>query len=196
MLKIPLAAALACVFAFGEGGFIGAEGDYSFRSNLSWNEISAKKGRTAFGLKGGFDYDDRKFYAAYIYGFETKDDVSVGNFSQNFKWKTYKLIFGGDLTPMISPELKFVAGGYVGIALLDWKYEISNVSGYHNRSDSGHGALFGLRLGGDYAIDERNEVEFGFKADWTKYSFSVHLDGFKGHSERNFGPYVSYYYKF
>ena len=55
--------------------------------------------------------------------------------------------------------------------------------------------MLGARIGAEYSINENNAVEFGLKADRTKYSSIAKYDNAKI-KETNVGLYMGYTYKF
>ena len=195
VLKVALGLSLASAASLAQGAFVGVEGDYSFNSNLtakSDNGTSkAKKAQPGLGIKAGYDFDVARVYGAYIYDFKVKktandEDKSVA------EWKTHKFIVGADYTPSVAKDLKLVLGGYTGFSKLKL-----NVFDTHDGSEKGNatGWILGARFGAEYSINENNAVEFGLKADRTKYRSIAKYDNAKI-KETNIGLYMGYTYKF
>ena len=57
------------------------------------------------------------------------------------------------------------------------------------------GWILGAKVGAEYSINENNAVEFGLKADRTKYRSIAKYDNVKI-KETNVGLYMGYTYKF
>ena len=192
VLKSVLALSLAGSFALAQGGFVGVEGGYDFSSKLKDNDgLSFKDNRPNLGIKGGYDFDVARVYGAYIYDFKVKktandEDKSVA------EWKTHKFIVGADYTPSVAKDLKLVLGGYTGFSKL--KLDVFDT---HDGSEKGNatGWILGARVGAEYSINENNAVEFGLKADRTKYRSIAKYDNAKI-KETNVGLYMGYTYKF
>lgn len=58
------------------------------------------------------------------------------------------------------------------------------------------GWVIGARLGGLYSFDEYNEIEFGYKADYTRYKASKLGEDVDKVYETNHGLYLGYNFKF
>ena len=192
VLKSVLALSLAGSFALAQGGFVGVEGGYDFSSKLKDNDgLSFKDNRPNLGIKGGYDFDVARVYGAYIYDFKVKktandEDKSVA------EWKTHKFIVGADYTPSVAKDLKLVLGGYTGFS----KLKINGGDAENPmESASTNGWILGAKVGAEYSINENNAVEFGLKADRTKYRSIAKYDNAKI-KETNVGLYMGYTYKF
>ena len=195
VLKVALGLSLASAAALAQGAFIGFEGDYSFNSNLTAKsdngKSKAKKAQPGLGIKAGYDFNVARVYGAYIYDFQAKK--SLGDEDDTIiKWKTHKFIVGADYTPSVAKDLKLVLGGYTGFSKL--KMDVFDT---HDGSEKGNatGWILGARVGAEYSINENNAVEFGLKADRTKYRSIAKYDNSKI-KETNVGLYMGYTYKF
>ncbi|WP_346726461.1 autotransporter outer membrane beta-barrel domain-containing protein [Campylobacter mucosalis] len=132
-----------------------------------------------------------RVYGSYVYDFQAKkalgdeDDTTI-------KWNTHKFIIGADYTPTIAQDFKLILGGYTGYSRLNLK-----VSDKEDGTEKGNanGWILGAKIGGEYALDAHNAVEFGIKADRTDYG---KIDKFelKDIKETNVGLYLGYTYKF
>ena len=195
VLKVALGLSLASAAALAQGAFVGVEGDYSCNSN--WTAKSdngkskAKKAQPGLGLKAGYDFDVARVYGAYIYDFKVKKTANDKDKSVA-EWKTHKFIVGADYTPSVAKDLKLVLGSYTGFSKL--KMDVFDT---HDGSEKGNatGWILGARVGAEYSINENNAVEFGLKADRTKYRSIAKYDNAKT-KETNVGLYMGYTYKF
>ena len=195
VLKVALGLSLASAAALAQGAFVGFEGDYSFNSNLTAKsdngKSKAKKAQPGLGIKAGYDFDVARVYGAYIYDFKVKktandEDKSVA------EWKTHKFIVGANYTPSVAKDLKLVLGGYTGFSKLKLR---GGDAENPMESASTNGWILGARVGAEYSINENNAVEFGLKADRTKYHSIAKYDNAKI-KETNVGLYMGYTYKF
>ena len=190
VLKVALGLSLASAAALAQGAFVGVEGDYSFGSKLTvkGGDDSIKKAQPGLGLKAGYDFDIARVYGAYIYDFEAKKSLGDKD-GRIIKWKTHKFIVGADYTPSLAKDLKLVLGGYTGFSKL-------KIGGSDAKtpmeSFSTNGWILGAKVGAEYSINENNAVEFGLKADGTKYR-TIEDAKIK---ETNVGLYLGYTYKF
>lgn len=195
VLKVALGLSLASAAALVQGAFVGVEGDYSFSSKLKANSDNGtskvKKAQPGLGIKAGYDFDVARVYGAYIYDFQAKKSLGDED-GTVVKWKTHKFIVGADYTPSVAKDLKLVLGGYTGFSKL--KMDVFDT---HDGSEKGNatGWILGARVGAEYSINENNAVEFGIKADRTKYSSIAKYDNAKI-KETNVGLYMGYTYKF
>ena len=191
VLKVALGLSLVSATALAQGAFVGVEGDYSFGSNLSDKGTSkVKKAQPGLGIKAGYDFDVARVYGAYIYDFQAKK--SLGNEDGTIvKWKTHKFIVGADYTPSVAKDLKLVLGGYTGYSKL--KMDVFDIYDGSEKA-SINGWMLGARIGAEYSINENNAVEFGLKADRTKYSSITKYNNAKI-KETNVGLYMGYTYK-
>ena len=192
VLKVALGLSLASAAALAQGAFVGVEGDYSFGSNLNdKGESKVKKAQPGIGLKAGYNFDSFRVYGAYIYDFQAKKSLSDED-GTIIKWKTHKFIVGADYTPSVAKDLKLVLGGYTGFSKL--KLDVFDI---YDGSEKGNatGWILGARVGAEYSINENNAVEFGLKADRTKYRSIAKYDNAKI-KETNVGLYMGYTYKF
>ena len=195
VLKVALGLSLASAAALAQGAFVGVEGDCSFGSNLTAKsdngKSKAKKAQPSLGIKAGYDFDVARVYGAYIYDFQAKKSLGDED-GTIIKWKTHKFIVGADYTPSVAKDLKLVLGGYTGFSKL--KMDVFDT---HDGSEKGNatGWILGARVGAEYSINENNAVEFGLKADRTKYRSIAKYDNSKI-KETNVGLYMGYTYKF
>jgi len=132
-----------------------------------------------------------RVYGAYIYDFQAKKSLGDED-GTVVKWKTHKFIVGADYTPSVAKDLKLVLGGYTGFSKL--KMDVFDTHDGSEKANT-NGWILGARIGAEYSINENNAVEFGVKADRTKYSSIVKYDNSKI-KETNVGLYLGYTYKF
>lgn len=188
--KVALGLSLTCALAMAEGAFVGFEGDYSFGSKLKVKSDDGtekfKKGQLGLGVKAGYDFDIARVYGAYVYDFQAKKPAvdDEGN-PFTVKWNTHKFIVGADYTPTVAQDFKLVLGGYTGYSRLKIKAVLPN----ETEKGSSKGWILGAKIGGEYSLDANNAIEFGFKADKTKYR-KIDI------KETNVGLYLGYNYKF
>ncbi|ORI07818.1 hypothetical protein A3835_04795 [Campylobacter concisus] len=195
VLKVALGLSLASAAALAQGAFVGVEGDYSFGSNMkakSDNDTTkVKKAQPGLGIKAGYDFDVARVYGAYIYDFQAKKSLGDED-GTIIKWKTHKFIVGADYTPSVAKDLKLVLGGYTGYTKL--KMDVFDIHDGSEKANT-NGWILGARIGAEYSINKNNAVEFGVKADRTKYSSIAKYDNAKI-KETNVGLYLGYTYKF
>lgn len=144
-----------------------------------------------FRLKAGYNFDSFRVYGAYIYDFQAKKSLGDED-GTVVKWKTHKFIVGADYTPSVAKDLKLVLGGYTGFSKL--KMDVFDTHDGSEKANT-NGWILGARIGAEYSINENNAVEFGVKADRTKYSSIAKYDNAKI-KETNVGLYLGYTYKF
>lgn len=187
-LKASLVASLLTTCVFAESAFIGFEGDYSFKSNLKIDGDSIGKSQTGLGIKAGNDFDTFRVYVAYAYDLKTKKTFTDDGDRAELKWNKHSFLIGGDYTPNISNSFKLLAGAYTGVSKLN--LEISDET--ETEKEKHFGIVVGAKLGGIYDINANNAVEFGYKADYTKYNkkYDARL------KETNHGLFAGYTYKF
>jgi hypothetical protein len=171
--KLALSLAVVSSFAFAEGAFVGVEGAHAFSSKIKGTAGSIKDSQSGFGFKAGYDWDLFRAYGSYGYAFEAKD--------KGIKWHSHKFLINADYTPALASNLKLILGGYTGISAINF-----------NSEDSASDVTLGLRLGGEYSLNEKSAIEAGFKADRTKYG----VDDGSHVTEKNAGFYLGYNYKF
>ncbi|CUU74471.1 putative outer membrane protein [Campylobacter hyointestinalis subsp. hyointestinalis] len=202
--KVLVASALMSSVVLAEDIFVGVEGAFvqskvNLDSELNEAFSDPKDGAFEFGFKAGQDFGDYRLWAGYFYRTKASEKYSFsgpgGYVNAEINWKSHNFVVGADYTPSITENFKALLGAYTGLAITksEVKGDASLASGYEF-SDSGSetdaGALIGLRLGGIYAVDANNEIEFGIKGDYIKTNI---LDIDKA---TNYGVYVGYNYKF
>ena len=207
ILIAAFAAAVCASSSFGEGIFLGIEGDYSFKSSITtkWSDEEDSgtnkdnKGQAALGFKGGYDFGIARAYGEYLYDFKaSKTGTDEEDIIFKHEWNKHSLLVGGDFTPEIINGFKLVAGAYTGVSFLKYKiysYDESNGSS-DSLSKTLPGWVIGARLGGLYSFDEHNEIEFGYKADYTRYKASKLGEDVDKVYETNHGLYLGYNFKF
>ena len=203
LAKLILASSLVANLAFAEGAFVGFDGVAS-KTQIELKDDfsnSYKMKDTAFGLgiKGGYDFDAFRVYGEYIYGFGADqkwgDEIEYGK----DKITTHQFLIGADYTPRLSESFKLVFGAYTGASVLKIKGDWTDT----NMGESGTGKwnktgwLIGGKIGGIYELNSNNELEFGFKTDYTSYGKRTDEDNdsikIKG---SNYGLYLGYNFKF
>ena len=205
-ILIAAFAAAACVsVGSSEGLLLGIEGDYSFKSSITskWTDEDYSdtdkdsKGQAAIGFKAGYDFGIARAYGEYMYDFKTSKSGSdeYGNFKH--EWSKHSLLVGGDFTPEITNGFKLVAGAYTGVSFLKYKDSYNDFDGTSgSASKTVPGWVIGARPGGLYSFDEHNEIEFGYKAGYTRYKASKLDEDLDKVYETNHGLYLGYNFKF
>ena len=188
--KVALGLSLTCAFAMAEGTFVGFDGDYSFGSKLKGDGDFIRKAQFGLGIKGGYDFDMFRIYGAYVYDFNAKkSSIDEDDKPITIKWNTHKFLVGTDYTPSITQDFKFILGAYTGYSKLKAKTNAELNGVRETEKTSANGLLIGAKIGGEYSLDANNAIEFGFKADKTKYR-KIDI------KETNAGLYLGYNYKF
>ncbi|MBT0611557.1 hypothetical protein [Campylobacter hyointestinalis] len=205
--KVLVASALMSSAVLAEGTFVGVEGAF-VQSKVDLGSVDSeflkdpKDGTFQFGFKAGQDFGDYRLWAGYSYQAEASDTqtISDGTDSINAKntWSTHNFLVGADYTPSLSESFKAVVGAYGGLSVIKAKSQIDGkitfggltYTGNGSQSKTDTGAIVGLRLGGIYAVDANNEIEFGIKGDYIKTNV------FDIDKATNYGVYVGYNYKF
>lgn len=168
---------------------------HSFNSKLtakSDNDTTkVKKAQPGIGLKAGYNFDSFRVYGAYIYDFQAKKSLGDED-GTVIKWSTHKFIVGADYTPSVAKDLKLILGGYTGYSKL--KIDVFDTHDGSEKANT-NGWILGAKIGAEYSINKNNAVEFGVKADRTKYSSIAKYDNAKI-KETNVGLYLGYTYKF
>ena len=178
-----------------DGFFVGAEGNYIFKSNAKIDAIAkstlasdvslnAKDNIFKLGLKIGYDFDNFRAYMSYLHNFQAKDDSSVNianylptTYNMSYSWESDDFAIGADWTPKFSLggiDFKAILGAFAGISFLDVKYENDIIVGgslyaSYDTDFSQNGFVYGVRLGLIHEINKQNEIEFGLKFDQSKY---------------------------
>ncbi|WP_297964838.1 hypothetical protein [uncultured Campylobacter sp.] len=205
ILIAAFAAAVCVSSSFGEGIFLGIEGDYSFKSSITtkWSDEDDSgtnkdnKGQAALGFKGGYDFGIARAYGEYMYDFKVTKNGSDEDGDFKHSWNKHSLLVGGDFTPEITNSFRLVAGAYTGVSFLKYKDSYNDFSGDSDSiSKTVPGWVIGARLGGLYSFDEHNEIEFGYKADYTRYKASKLGEDIDKAYETNHGLYLGYNFKF
>ena len=205
ILIAAFAAAVCASASFGEGAFLGIEGDYSFKSSLTtkWSDEDDSgtnkysKARPALGFKGGYDFGIARAYGEYLYDFKVSKTGTDETVTFKDEWSKHSLLVGGDFTPEITNSFRLVAGAYTGVSFLKYKDSYNDFSGDSDSiSKTVPGWVIGARLGGLYSFDEHNEIEFGYKADYTRYKASKLGEDIDKAYETNHGLYLGYNFKF
>ena len=199
-------AAAACVsVGSSEGLLLGIEGDYSFKSSITskWTDEDYSdtdkdsKGQAAIGFKAGYDFGIARAYGEYMYDFKVTKNGSDEDGDFKHSWNKHSLLVGGDFTPEITNSFKLVAGAYTGVSFLKYKDSYNDFDGTSgSASKTAPGWVIGARLGGLYSFDEHNEIEFGYKADYTRYKASKLDEDLDKVYETNHGLYLGYNFKF
>lgn len=205
--KVLVVSALMSSVVLAEGTFVGVEGAFvQSKVNLDSdaNEFFSdpKDGAFEFGFKAGQDFGDYRLWAGYSYQTEASETQTLSNGKDSidlkFAWSAHNFLVGADYTPSITESFKAVVGAYGGLSVIKAKNQTdgkitfggSTYTGNGSQSKTDTGAIVGLRLGGIYAVDANDEIEFGVKTDYTK-------TGINGiNYVTNYGVYVGYNYKF
>ena len=204
ILIAAFAAAVCASASFGEGIFLGIEGDYSFKSSLTtkwseedWETDKDRKAQAALGFKGGYDFGIARAYGQYLYAFKASKTNTDEDGVVKHEWNKHILLVGGDFTPEITSDLKLVAGAYTGVSFLKYKDSYRNFDGASgSTTETTPGWVIGAKLGGLYSFDTHHEIEFGYKADYTRYKASKFGEGVNKVYETNHGIYLGYNFKF
>ena len=195
MKKFSVAAVLAASLVSSavaidlDGFFVGASGDYNFKSQLKGDwyleplNMSSKfdfdESNFGLGLKIGYDFGEWRIYEAYSHTFESKSNNNIVSplllmpgLSEETKWSSNDFILGADWTPKFSLggiDFKGIVGAFGGLSILDVKYLGTSAAGNLTADYTQNGFIYGLRLGGIYEINKNNEIELGFKFDQAMY---------------------------
>ena len=206
ILIAAFAAAVCASASFGEGIFLGIEGDYSFKSSLTtkWSDEDESgtnkysKAQPALGFKGGYDFGIARAYGEYLYDFKVSKTGTDETVTFKDEWSKHSLLVGGDFTPEITNDFKLVAGAYTGVSFLKYRaYSYDDFDGSSNSlSKTVPGGVIGAKLGGLYNFDTHHEIEFGYKADYTRYKASKLGEDVDKVYETNHGIYLGYNFKF
>jgi len=204
ILIAAFAAAVCASASFGEGVFLGIEGDYSFKSSLTtkwseedWETDKDRKAQAALGFKGGYDFGIARAYGQYLYAFKASKTNTDEDGVVKHEWNKHILLVGGDFTPEITSDFKLVAGAYTGVSFLKYKDSYVNFDGASgSATETAPGWVIGAKLGGIYSFDTHHEIEFGYKADYTKYKASKLGEDVDKVYETNHGIYLGYNFKF
>lgn len=202
--KVLVASALMSSAVLAEGTFVGVEGAFvQSKMGLGVEDISdPKDGAFQLGIKAGYDFDYYRLWAGYSYQTEASETQTLSNGKDSidlkFAWSAHNFLVGADYTPSITESFKAVVGAYGGLSVIKAKNQTdgkitfggSTYTGNGSQSKTDTGAIVGLRLGGIYAVDANDEIEFGLKTDYTKTGND------KADDVTSYGVYVSYNYKF
>lgn len=187
---VLIASSVLCSVALAESAFMGVETGYGFTSKLSSDYGDVKDhGIPTLGIKGGYDYDAFRIYGAYNYDFKAK----VNEDEDKVEWTKHAITLGADWTPEINENFKFLLGAYGGLGILDFNGEVTYDDYYVKVDETSVGFLLGARVGGLAEIDEHNEVEFGFKTEWSTYKDFEYIDDI---DNTVYEIYAGYNYKF
>ena len=171
ILIAAFAAAVCASASFGEGAYIGLEGDYSFKSSITtkWSDEDDsdtnkdRKAQAALGFKGGYDFGIARAYGEYLYDFKASKTGTDDTVTFKDEWSKHSLLVGGDFTPEIAGGFKLVAGGYTGVSFL--KYKVYSYDSFDGSSDSLSktvpGWVIGAKLGGIYGFDRWRQNQQG-----------------------------------
>ncbi|MGG7049127.1 MULTISPECIES: outer membrane beta-barrel protein [unclassified Campylobacter] len=209
VIKTLLLGSLVAVGAMAEDRFIGVEVGYDksiLKGNIDDKEdISSGKSddtRANIGFKIGQDLESYRIYGSYIYDTKASESGKISNTNDNYSinWKKHKLLVGVDFTPEISQNFRALLGVYTGLAIanIDLNMPITSNSTTYGGAYAKNlkGWVVGGKVGGLYDFDEQSELEFGVKAEYTKYkNFDIGSANFK-FKETAYGPYLGYNYKF
>ena len=202
LVKAVLASSLVASFACADGAFVGIETTYD-RSSLSekttWDGGSQtnkfKDGQFGLGIKGGYDFGMFRAYAEYIYKFKAKDSIiDEDDDTVEVSWKNHNFLLGGDFTPSLSENFKFLVGAYTGISRLNAK--ASNPATGESEKTNDTGWIIGGKVGGIYEVNQNSEIEFGLKADYTRYKKHSDEEDSWRLTSKNAGLYLGYNFKF
>ena len=189
--------------ALAQGLFVGAEGNYIFKSKLSQdisipsvlnktnNELNDEQ--MAAGLKVGYDFDLWRVYGAYMRNLKANED-ELQSYNK-YEWSGNDFLVGADWTPkfnLFSQELKGIVGAYGGYSMIDITTSYNNYSADYTQN----GCIYGLRLGVAYDINQNNEIEFGVKYNEARYKDKEVAFKIEDTKRTNSSIFVGYNYKF
>ncbi|MDL0089089.1 hypothetical protein [Campylobacter gastrosuis] len=177
---------LVVASAFGDGGFIGFEGG-STRTDIRYGAHDIVP---QISVRAGYATKNYKYYFGYVYNAQAKKDHARFNRVGTEKWQSQNFIFGADVTPEISKDIRFVAGAYAGYSYMNLDLEAPS-TGYSS-SDNAGGFLAGLKSGLIFDLKNGDEFELGVKADKTWYKKTAEL---KKQRETKISTYIGYNYK-
>ena len=182
---------------FLDNTYIGVEGailSTNIDASDGWRADDPSDVIGELSLKFGKDFDIYRVWTGYSYKMESSDKSGVNdsNYSNNeIKFQSHNIILGAGYTPSINDNFKALIGAYVGVAITKGESIDTAINGSTEKvGDTKTGGIFGLKLGGIYAINDNNEIEFGLKSDYT----STGIEGYK--NRMDYGAYLGYNYKF
>ncbi|TKX31091.1 outer membrane beta-barrel protein [Campylobacter estrildidarum] len=152
----------------------------------------------AFGLRAGYRFNEsHRIYAAYNYSDEFNDLIKTPRIQIEGDFTTHKFLLGYDFTPKLFEKTRAVLGVYSGYA----KTNIDLKTTFLSLSQDFDGFVYGAKIGAIYELTPRNEIELGFKAEQINYnSRNFHTSkigsNFYDPTQRNYGIYLGYAYKF
>lgn len=204
LLKAVVATSLVASFVCADGAFVGFEAGYD-KSSLKdkWNDNDPaysysnkyKDGQFGLGVKGGYDFGMFRAYGEYFYKFKAKDDiVDEDDDTVELSWKSHNFLVGGDFTPSLTDNFKFALGVYTGVSRINLKAQNPATNESVKQNDTGW--IIGGKIGGIYELNQNNEIEFGFKTDYTRYKKHTEEEGNARFTATNTGFYLGYNYKF
>lgn len=201
------------------GGFIGAEYGYTALNRAKFEVVSgderavvkSSKSSLNLNLKAGYIFNsDSEFSAFRIYaGYANSSKLKAkriekegaGTYEFSFKAKTKNFTLNADWIPKINDNFKFALGGYSGISHMKYDFKDPNPNGDSLKLNS-RGILFGIRVATIVEVDKNHQIEFGIKAQNTRYKTSeVYLQSEQTSyaikpSQRGAEIYIGYNYKF
>ncbi|AXP09229.1 outer membrane beta-barrel protein [Campylobacter hepaticus] len=151
-----------------------------------------------FGLRIGYRLNQtHRIYSAYNYSDEFSDLIKVPSFEIQGNFTTHKFLLGYDFTPKLFESTRAVLGGYLGYA----KTNIDLKTSFSSLGRNFDGFVYGLKAGAMYELNQNNEVELGFKAEQISYNSKNFYQkevgsNFYNPTQRNYGVYLAYNYKF
>jgi putative outer membrane protein len=92
----------------------------------------------------------------------------------------------------LTKDIRLILGGCTGYSKL--KMDVFDTHDGSEKANT-NGWILGARIGAEYSINENNAVDFGLKADITKYYSIAKYDNAKT-KDTNVGLYLGYTYKF
>ena len=207
--KLVLASSLAVSLACSEGLFVGAQGDYNFKSTefdvqiATSGATSETDSDTAFGLKVGYDFDLWRLYGSYIFGSGGSFSHASGAEVLSVDSDTSDLLIGASWTPRINDKLKAIAGVYAGYSYFDIDVYYAGPGIVLSQNTKLNGLIYGARVGGIYEFNNKHEIEFGLKYGQVKYSDKETINlspaisvDMKNVKRSDGGIFIGYNYKF
>jgi hypothetical protein len=212
-----LAAMPLCAEDDSNGLFLGAYGGYAFRytylDTVLEDRINGHRydgyalneyddygdGAFDYGVKIGwyFEDSDMRAYLSYERSTKAKDNDGYSDFSD----RVSKISMGYDIAFIRINDFRFIAGGTLGYAHM--RLKVKNNSGSHKASYDG--IDIGGKVGAIYDIDQKNELEFGLKTNYSVYNektigrrtintreYDVNINPY----QFKFGLYLGYNFKF
>ncbi|WP_456381739.1 outer membrane beta-barrel protein [Hydrogenimonas sp.] len=136
---------------------------------------------TGWGVRGGLQDDSSRIYASFHYvGFD--ETGKSDSFYTKFKSDQYDLVLNMEAKSdsfrlYNSIASFFFVGAHIGGVYVDYDTEYRNDDQSDKKSDSGYGLASGAQAGAAIKINDRAEIEAGYRYTWSTLDIDdVELD--------------------